>query len=252
MGMQQPASSAHWLASWWSTPAGERLLEEQAPALAQAVRRFHGDSLLWLGCHSPSSEIVRRCMVRNRFYAALPGTCPSEDLASFSADPQALPKASVNAVVIHHALECVRDPRQTMREVSRVLVPGGKLVITGFPPLSSWGLQYLLNRPLRVFPSRGQRLRPIGRGRLQDWLAVLGFELEVEQTLWHRRPLPKFTAPEGEPRRWYTGDRSFLLAATKQCSAYLPPPKSARLKDRALAPVAYPKLATWRRVDHDR
>ena len=139
-----------------------------------------------------------------------------------------------------------------MREVSRVLVPGGKLVITGFPPLSSWGLKSLLSRPLRVFPSRRQRLRPIGPGRLQDWLAVLGFELEAEQTVWHTRALPRFSRDELEPRRWHTGDRSYLLAATKQCSAYLPTPKGVRLKERTLAPVAYPKMANWRRVDHDR
>lgn len=256
--MHSPASSAHWLSSWLQTPAGERLLAEQAPIIAQEVRRFHGDSLLWLGCHSPSSEIVRRCMIRYRFYAALPGSCPSADLASFSGDPQALPlpKASVNAVVIHHGLECVRDPRQVMREVSRVLVPGGKLLIAGFAPLSTWGVRYLRDRSLELLRRERACLRPLGQRRLLDWLAVLDFALTEQYTLTHRRPVralqSRLRALRWLPEEWPTGGRSYVVAATKQQAGYLLPGAPAQLKDRALAPVAYPKLSSWRRVERDR
>ncbi|MEM9742621.1 MAG: class I SAM-dependent methyltransferase [Pseudomonadota bacterium] len=250
--MHQPASSAHWLSSWWQSPAGERLLAEQSPVLAQAVRRFHGDTLLWLGCHSPTSEIVRRCMVRNRFYSALDGSFPNTDIASFVSDPQALPlpRASVNAVVVHHGLECVRDPRKTMREVSRVLVPGGKLVITGFAPLSTWGVAYALKRPLAELHSRFAHPRPVGTGRLLDWLEVLGFQLDDQRTIWHRRPLPwlRERCRDG----WPLGLRSFVLSATKQRNAYVAPKRLAELKARGLAPVAYPKLAAWGRIEQDR
>jgi hypothetical protein len=44
-------------------------------------------------------------------------------------------------VVLPHTLELARDPHQTLREVERVLVPEGRVVITGFNPASLWGLR---------------------------------------------------------------------------------------------------------------
>lgn len=167
-----------------------------------------------------------------------------------------MPRASVNAVVIHHGLECVRDPREVMREVSRVLVPGGKLLIAGFAPLSAWGMRYLRDRSLELLRRERACLRPLRRARLLDWLAVLDFQLTEQYTLTHRRSLSglhrRFRAPRWVPEDWPTGGRSYVVAATKQNAGYLLPPVQAQLKERSLAPVAYPKLSSWRRVERDR
>ena len=54
---------------------------------------------------------------------------------------EALPLASssLDLVVLPHALELARDPHATLREVERVLVPEGRVVIAGFNPASLWG-----------------------------------------------------------------------------------------------------------------
>jgi SAM-dependent methyltransferase len=92
----------------------------------------------------------------------------------------------VDLVVLPHALELARDPHQTLREVERVLVPEGRVVIAGFNPASLWGLRQRGGRMVRgmgfgrdrslYLPRAGDF---IGYWRLRDWLRLLGFEVEV-------------------------------------------------------------------------
>lgn len=139
-----------------------------------------------------------------------------------------------------------------MREVSRVLVPGGKLVLCGFAPLSNWGLRYLANRASQVTGGGASSVRPVSRGRLLDWLAVLGFQLETDATFLHQRRVGWQRYPQWLPETWPTGERSFVLSATKQSNAYIAPDPSRVIKTRSLAPVTYPKLGNWRGIDRNR
>jgi SAM-dependent methyltransferase len=58
-------------------------------------------------------------------------------------DYTALPfaAASLDLVVLPHVLEFASNPHQVLREVERVLVPEGQVVIAGFNPLSLFGLR---------------------------------------------------------------------------------------------------------------
>jgi SAM-dependent methyltransferase len=70
-----------------------------------------------------------------------------------------------------HALELARDPHHTLREVERVLVPEGRVVILGFNPASLWGLRQRLGARAarRVGPAR--RAVPAACGRVHGLLA---------------------------------------------------------------------------------
>jgi hypothetical protein len=46
-------------------------------------------------------------------------------------------------------LELARDPHHALREVERVLVPEGRVVISGFNPASLWGLRQSAGRVRR-------------------------------------------------------------------------------------------------------
>ncbi len=267
------------LTSWWDGPAGQRLLAEQQPLLSTEVRRFHGDNLLWIGCHSLAAENVRRCMVRNRFYAAVPGSFPSQNLINFASTAQQLPlpKHSMDAVLLHHVLECADDPRQVMREVSRVMAPGGRLVLCGVNPWSWWGVTNLAHRVAGVGRGRrGQGPRFISCRRLLDWLAILGFELDAPVQYTGNRgfsPGTTFGSKLGKTlggrlkgsqsgaiqvavdgwlkRQPLPFGALLLVSATKQAAAMHPPLASGRLANAKLAPVAYPKLSTWNRMKAD-
>jgi SAM-dependent methyltransferase len=92
-------------------------------------------------------------------------------------DALPFPDSSVDLVVLPHALELARDPHHTLREVERVLVPEGRVVISGFNPVSLWGLRQSAGRARRSMGfGRGQNLylpragEFIGYWRLRDWL----------------------------------------------------------------------------------
>ena len=61
-------------------------------------------------------------------------------------DALPFPQHSVDLVVLPHSLELARDPHQTLREVERVLVPEGRVVIAGFNPASLWGMRQRAGR----------------------------------------------------------------------------------------------------------
>jgi SAM-dependent methyltransferase len=111
-------------------------------------------------------------------------------------DALPFPNASIDLVVLPHALELARDPHHTLREVERVLVPEGRIVIAGFNPASLWGLRQRAGRARRgmgfgrdeslYLPSAGEF---IGYWRLRDWLRLLGFEVELGRFGCWRPPL---------------------------------------------------------------
>lgn len=87
---------------------------------------------------------------------------------------------SLDLVVLPHALERSADPHACLREVERVLIPEGHVLITGLNPLSLWGWQQAragVRGP--VASGHGQRL--LAYRRLRDWLRLLGFEVQVSR-----------------------------------------------------------------------
>ncbi len=82
---------------------------------------------------------------------------------------------SIDLVVMPHVLEFHDDPHQILREVERVLIPEGELVIAGFNPLSIWGLRRRLPNCPQHIPWNGHYL---SAPRLKDWLQLLGLEVD--------------------------------------------------------------------------
>jgi SAM-dependent methyltransferase len=91
-------------------------------------------------------------------------------LTNYEALP--FPSASLDLLVLPHTLELSYDPHATLREVERVLVPEGRVVICGFNPNSLWGISKSCQRG---FSEVGDF---IGQRRLRDWLQLLSFEVE--------------------------------------------------------------------------
>ena len=112
---------------------------------------------------------------------ALDGGMPPEVGISLRCDFEALPfpSQSLDLVVLPHALELARDPHDTLREVERVLVPEGRVVIAGFNPASLWGMWQRMGR----WGVRSALVLPQGEfiawWRLRDWLRLLDLEVEA-------------------------------------------------------------------------
>ena len=82
---------------------------------------------------------------------------------------------SIDLVVLTHALDFHAHPHQLLREIERVLMPEGKVIIAGFNPFSLWGLRRHLPRCSPEGPWHGQF---ISLPRLKDWLALLNLETD--------------------------------------------------------------------------
>jgi SAM-dependent methyltransferase len=107
--------------------------------------------------------------------------------ADFCTDFCALPFAddSLDLVILPHSLESSPDPHATLREVARVLVPEGRVLILGLNPNSLWGWRQMRDRWRHrlwhgrlYLPQTGEFIAP---RRLRDWLSLLNFETEPMQ-----------------------------------------------------------------------
>ena len=223
------------------------MLAWEQDRLDRSVTDAFGFHALQLGL--PELEGLRANRMPHRWVAsdslvvpeALPMPPPTDSLIStlsagdtvslhcaFDALPY--PDSSIDLVVLPHALELSRDPHLTLREVERVLVPEGRVVITGFNPASLWGLRQRAGRAGRslglaregslYLPSAGDF---IGYWRLRDWLRLLSFEVEGGRFGCWRPPLrserwlERFAWMDGVGDRWWPvlGAVYFLVAVKR-------------------------------------
>jgi SAM-dependent methyltransferase len=236
------------LGSWLRTAPGRYLLQWEQDHLDREVTDAFGFHALQLGL--PELEGLRANRMPHRWVACdslhtpeplqLPpppsdlhiSTLPPEQPVSLRCEFDALPfpAASIDLVVLPHALELARDPHLTLREVERVLVPEGRLIVAGFNPASLWGLRQRTGRLARGLGlGRGRSLylpragEFIGYWRLRDWLRLLGFELQGGQFGCWRPPVSTerwlercaWMDPVGE--RWWPvlGSVYFMVAVKR-------------------------------------
>jgi SAM-dependent methyltransferase len=166
---------------WFDTPPGRYLLAWERAAFDGAVADIFGYHAVQLGM--PGLDTLAANRMPHKWLALreaqdVPG---GHDLVTdFSALP--FEANSLDLVVLPHSLELNTDPHATLREVERVLVPEGKVVICCLNPASLWGLRQRRAHLYRRF-GFGKLFLPdagdfIGYRRLRDWLRLLSFEVE--------------------------------------------------------------------------
>ena len=106
--------------------------------------------------------------------ASLSGPVPLTVVHDFAELPFA--SQSLDLVVLPHILEFATEPHQVLREVERVLIPEGQLIVCGFNPASLWGARQMAGRLLGApfLPRDGEF---ISLPRLKDWLKLLNMEV---------------------------------------------------------------------------
>jgi len=187
------------LSGWLSTPQGSYVLGWELAQYDSAVDDAFGFRAVQVGL--PEVDFLRQNRIPFRFTLAL------EPGAGLAADPLQLPLASqsVDLVVLPHVLEFHPQPHEVLREVERVLMPEGHVVISGFNTASLWRMRQMFsfdkNSPWDA--------KFIGLLRLREWLRLLGFELNggmfgcyappFRQSRW----LERFAFMEKAGARWW-------------------------------------------------
>jgi SAM-dependent methyltransferase len=161
--------------TWLDTSLGASVLELEARICADALADVFGFELLQIGGWGGPGELVAHARTQHRCSLAPDASGPGAIRTQFDALPIAT--ASVEAVLLPHTLEHAAHPHGLLREVERVLVGEGTLLVCGFNPLGPWGLRHIVSRGR--FPPTATRL--LSERRLSDWLGLLGFEVTLAQ-----------------------------------------------------------------------
>lgn len=168
-------------------PPGRYLLEQELAVLERLLPDLFGYYLVQLGLGQIGERIREISRVRTHLLLK-----PAGEQSSVAADIQVeylrLPIAtdSVDVVFLPHVLDFVADPHQLLREVERILIPEGRVVIFGLNSWGVWGAWKLVFGRGGKVPWCGQF---VSQRRLNDWLSLLGFDVEVNEPLMFRPPL---------------------------------------------------------------
>jgi hypothetical protein len=234
------------LGAWLETPPGQYLLAWEQARIDRAVFDIFGYHALQMGL--PELDGLRANRMPHRWRAndglaeVLPISLDAGHDPEFTpgastvpiglhCDAEALPfkDNSLDLVVMPHTLELAGDPHLALSEATRVMVPGGRLVIVGFNPASLWGLRQRLGRtrlslgigdPRLFLPDAGEF---IGYWRLRDWLKLLSFDIEAGRFGCYRPPwstdkwLGRWSWMERAGDRWWPvlGAVYFLVAVRR-------------------------------------
>jgi len=234
------------LAAWLATPLGQYLLAREQEYFDQTVADVFGFNALQLGL--PECDFLRTSRIPLRIRINREGQQHqvADQIGVLRSDFRELPIASSSAdlVVLPHILEFCEDPHQILREVARILVPEGQILVSGFNPWSLWGLR----RPLRPTPGDSPWCgRFINLPRLKDWLALLEFEVAAGKMCCYAPPitqekwLSKFQFMEAAGDRWWpiAGGVYFVQAVkrVRGMRLIMPKWKERRAAQRQLAVV---------------
>lgn len=246
------------------SPPGRYLLAWEQNCLDEAVADLFGYHALQVGLPLLEGLRANRMPYRWSAWGAADGVLmqamQQDGLPDLHAEAVALPfpAASLDLVVLPHTLELSLEPHAALREVERVLVPEGRVVICGLNPASLWALR---QRRARLYQrlGRGRLYLPdmgefIGYGRLRDWLRLLSFEVEVAHFGCYR---PAVRSPQWlerwawmdqlGPRWWPIFGSAYFVVATKRVHGMRllgPAWSPARKAQGAAVPVAQRHGAT--------
>jgi SAM-dependent methyltransferase len=225
------------LDDWFAAPLGKAVLGVEAALVRKALDDVFGFEFLQVGAWGNGRALLAGARTPHATLVApqLGGgvtLCAPLDTLPFASD-------SIDAILLPHTLELVADPYAVLREAERVLCGEGCLLICGFNPLSGWGMRRLFARSLRgsVFPPQTRRL--LTAGRLRDWVAVLGFDVDRVSGYLSPFPLARSQGAEGRTRSPLTAG-GYLLKARKRVPTLTPVRKKSWTRNRVLIRVPEP------------
>ncbi|MDQ5903627.1 MAG: hypothetical protein QG672_1218 [Pseudomonadota bacterium] len=230
------------LEDWLVSPLGRYVLDWECTRIDAVVADIFGYNALQLGL--PQLDLLAGNRIPFRQKAGEGSIAGAVDA---SCDLRYLPFAanSIDLVVLPHVLEFYDDPHQILREVERVLIPEGQVVITGFNPLSLFGLRRHLPACSRDFPWQGQYLTAT---RTKDWLQLLGFEVDRASFGCHAPPCRtrkwlhrwQWMDAAGE-QAWRVAGGVYLIRAVKRVHSMrliVPGWRERNARSKALSPIA--------------
>lgn len=200
------------LGSWLQTPMGNYVRRWEQAHLDTLTTDIFGFNAVQIGL--PDLHTLDANRMPNRWMTDIlpPDTrrasthLPMVVMQDFGELPFA--SQSLDLVVLPHILEFSAEPHQILREVERVLIPEGQVIICGFNPASLWGMRQSIGRMTGtgVLPKEGEFIPLL---RIKDWLKLLNMEVGRGHFGCYAPPcatdkwLNRFDFMEAAGRRWW-------------------------------------------------
>ncbi|NVJ61690.1 MAG: methyltransferase domain-containing protein [Gammaproteobacteria bacterium] len=226
--------------TWRSFASGARASKQLQSALDQVLPEFFGYYAASIGplsetLHFNQSPVKHWFKVSCRHHKWVDGVS-KYDALPFASD-------SLDIVLLPHILDFIQQPHDLLREVERVIIPEGKVIISGLNPYSWYGVRHLGGRFAR---QKSPVKRLIGLSRLKDWIKLIGFEVEDYIGL-------EF-AGQQSPQLWHPLASHFsshyLLVAKKKVSTPTPIRPSWR-NNKKLVPARFAEPSVRNLVERE-
>jgi SAM-dependent methyltransferase len=232
------------LQQWYESPLGMRLAQQETTILSSALTDLFGFHLLQLG-RLPADDWLSQSRVSHCSIMDFSADPTTGNKTGFQGLPDALPiqTDSIDVVVLPHTLEFSLTPHNILREVDRVLVPEGHLVMLVFNPRSLWTFWRWSVGWRKRAPWCG---RFLSTTRIRDWMALLGFDVSSIHGYFYQPPVQSrrisqrlgFTEGVGK-RCWPFLGAANMIVARKRVTTLTPIRPSWRAQ---VKPVVSPGL----------
>lgn len=168
------------LGSWLESPAGNYVRDWEQARLEELTVDIFGFNATQIGL--PQVQALRGSRMPHTWLTDTQLPADGHDSAArplvVIQEFEELPfdTASIDLIILPHVLEFAAEPHQVLREVERVLIPEGQVIICGFNPFSLWGARQGLGRMIdaHFLPEDGAF---IALPRMKDWLKLLNMEV---------------------------------------------------------------------------
>ncbi|RTZ16132.1 SAM-dependent methyltransferase [Vibrio aquaticus] len=233
----KPARSAKKLEkphSWSQLKNGQWVNDSIQTRVDEWCPRLFGYHLLKLG--GLSCELTSfNCNIQHQVQLDI-----QNPLHNVIADGYDLPflEKSFDAVLMAHQLDYCNDPHRMLREVDRVMIDDGYLILTGFNPISFSGLSSLMPWRKNNLPWSGRMFTP---NRIKDWLGLLNYQV-IECDTYALFPMQKYqtmwTWLENSLGDWASPMGSLYFIVARKRTYPLKPIKPHWKLKRKLTPVS--------------
>lgn len=216
------------LLRWLESAIGRELVLRERQCVEEMFANVYGCYLLQLGWGRTFSTPAVKGQMQHRIileecFSLMGG------VGKVLGKQEAMPIAtnSMDAIFMPHTLEFSNNPIRVLKEVDRVLISGGHLILLGFNPWSIWGVGKLIFWHSHSIPWCAKFLRP---QRVINWLTTHGFQIEQRQSIIFLPPLRQAYLLRRlrriEPIAAYclpSNGAVYIIKAIKRTPALIPP-----------------------------
>ena len=177
------AKFAQQLQEWYATPAGQILYAELLIKLETLLPRLFGYHALQVGGLAEELDLISSSTIGQKIIMSM--DAKKGDIAA-SSNALPFPQDTLDLIVLPHTLDFSQEPHQVLREVHRVLISEGHLVLIGFNPISMMGMSKLMFARSERAPWAGHFY---SARRLKDWMSLLDFKVINVEHVGMRPPI---------------------------------------------------------------